>query len=140
MELEKLNLFFDGSCTKNPGGIAGFAWVLTKPCGTEYLSQYGEVCRGETATNNVAEWSGLLRGLKYLDENEFVGHLNIFGDSQLVINQINGEYKVNEKLRAFYLECSALLSKWTWTATWIPRAENERCDSLSKLGTKVNEV
>lgn len=136
---EKLTLYFDGSCTKNPGGIAGFGWALFKEDNTEYLAQFGEVCRGEEATNNVAEWSALLYGLRYLKDMQYRGCLKIYGDSQLVINQINGKYKVNQKLQKFYIECKALLNELDWNAKWIERDKNKRCDELSKMGTLINE-
>lgn len=135
---DRLNLYFDGSCTKNPGGIAGFGWALLKDDDSEFLAQFGEVCRGEDATNNVAEWSALLYGLRYLKSVQYKGYLKIYGDSQLVINQINGKYKVNQKLQKFYVECKDLLNELDWNATWIERDKNKRCDELSKMGTQIN--
>lgn len=136
---EKINLFFDGSCTKNPGGIAGYGWLIETLDGLELKTAYGEVCRGEGATNNVAEWSALLMALKFLEEHNFAGELFVFGDSELVIKQINGQYKVNQKLFDYYKSCHEILSKYAWNAKWIAREENSKCDALSKLGTQIKE-
>ena len=136
---ENLTLYFDGSCTKNPGGIAGFGWALFKEDKTEYLAQYGEICRGDEATNNVAEWSALLYALRYLKSVGYKGYLKIYGDSQLVINQINGKYKVNQKLEKFFIECKDILNEWEWKADWVARDKNQRCDELSKMGTQINK-
>jgi ribonuclease HI len=106
--------------------------------GTEVKTDRGEVCRGEGATNNIAEWAGVTNGLRYLKEQRWTGDLEIYGDSQLVIRQLLGEYKVRkETLQPYHRECMAILAKWQWTATWIPREQNEECDRLSKHGLQA---
>lgn len=133
----ELKLFFDGSCLpKNPGGVAAYGWLLLDKDNQEVASDYQEVCRGPEATNNIAEWAGVTNGLRYLKKHNWSGKLEIFGDSQLVINQLNGTYKVKkETLVPYFRESIELLSMWDWQASWIPREQNEHCDMLSK---KVN--
>lgn len=130
----KLKLFFDGSCgPKNPGGIAGFGWKIYGMDGAEIKSDHGEVCRGPGATNNIAEWAAIRNGLRFLKDQKWSGTVEIYGDSQLVINQLNGEYKVRkDTLIPYYKECVDLLKTWNWTAMWICREQNEECDKLSK--------
>ena len=132
----KLKLYFDGSCEpKNPGGIAGYGWRLVDMDGNEVETDRGEVCRGPGATNNIAEWAGVTNGLQYLKDQKWTGELEILGDSQLVIRQLTGEYKVRkDTLIPFFEKSKALLEKWQWSATWIPREQNEECDRLSKHG------
>ena len=132
----KLKLYFDGSCEpKNPGGIAGYGWRLVGMDGTEVKNDRGEVCRGMGATNNIAEWAAVTMGLRYLKEQKWHGDLEIYGDSQLVIRQLLGEYKVRkDTLIPYHKECIGMLEKWQWSATWIPREQNEECDKLSKAG------
>lgn len=127
-------LYFDGSCTPvNPGGVAGFAWRLLDENNQEIASDSGEVCRGPTATNNIGEWAAVTNGLKYLKEIEYTGELEIYGDSQLVIRQLLGEYKVRkETLMPYHKECMTILKEMKWDAIWIPREENEECDKLSR--------
>lgn len=130
----KLKLYFDGSCEpKNPGGIAGYGWRLVDMDGNEVKSAHAEVCRGPGATNNIAEWAGVTAGLRYLDEQGWTGELEICGDSQLVIYQLIGKYKVRkETLMPYHSECMGYLKQWDWTANWIPREENHHCDAMSK--------
>ena len=133
----KLKLFFDGSCLpKNPGGIAGYGWRLVDMDGNEVKTDCGEVCRGPGATNNIAEWAGVTNGLQYLKDQKWTGELEILGDSQLVIYQLLGEYKVRkDTLIPYFQKCKSILEKWQWSATWIPREQNEECDVLSKHGS-----
>lgn len=129
----KLVLHFDGSCgPNNPGGTAGYGWILTDSS-KEIARDSGVVCSGPEATNNVGEWGALRNGLRYLSDKGWTGELSIRGDSQLVICQLTGEYKCRKQtLIPYYKECILLLKNWQWDAKWIPREENEQCDSMSK--------
>jgi ribonuclease HI len=60
-------------------------------------SDSGVAIIGDGATNNVAEWHGLLLGLEAIKSYE-INNLAIYGDSELVIKQLNGECKVKTKL------------------------------------------
>lgn len=137
----KLKLYFDGSCLpKNPGGIAGYGWRLVDMEGNEITFDRGEVCRGEGATNNIAEWAAVRNGLRFLKENHWSGEIEILGDSQLVIRQLLGEYRVKkETLVPYHTECTTILKDWIWTATWIPREQNSECDRLSKHGNESKD-
>jgi ribonuclease HI len=134
----KLSIQFDGGCgPKNPGGIATFGW-LVKLDGEIIESDCGEVCRGIEATNNVAEWSALLRALRYLKTAPFdysKMSLQIRGDSDLVIKQLVGRWKCKaEHLRGYLVECRALLASIGfayWDAAWIPRERNTEADALT---------
>lgn len=130
-----MKLYFDGACgPKNPGGIAGYCWRLLDDEDKEIAMDRQEVCRGPEATNNIAEYAGVTNGLRYLKSINWTGKVDIYGDSQLVIRQLNGEYKVKkDTLIPYYKECMSLLENWEWTANWIPREENTECDKLSKF-------
>ena len=90
--------------------------------------------RGETigvATNNVAEYSGLIAGLASALERG-VGEVEVVSDSELLVKQMRGEYKVkNAALRELVEEAEALarrLGKVTYTA--VRREHNELADRL----------
>ncbi len=90
--------------------------------------------RGETigvATNNVAEYSALIAGLESALERG-VTDLEVISDSELLVNQMRGDYKVkNEKLRELVDEADTLarrLSKVSYTA--VRREHNELADTL----------
>jgi ribonuclease HI len=65
-----------------------------------------------TVTNNQAEYEALLRGLQYLREAKAIA-VEIFGDSELVIKQLNGQYEcINDILRNYYEECKEILKSF----------------------------
>src|SRR5260221_11760064 len=102
----KLIIHFDGSCgPKNPGGTAIGAWIIK---GEHELARRSEVaCSGEGATNNIAEWHGLLGALQYIKEYlPGAKELDIRGDSQLVVNQLNRTYQCKKPhLQKYRDEC-----------------------------------
>ena len=129
----KLTIHFDGSCLpKNPGGTAVGAWVLKNEDGL--LAKHSDVaCKGTGATNNIAEWHALRSGLQYIKEHYSDAELDIRGDSQLVIYQLNRIYQCTKPhLQAYLYDCQAILKDFTWSATWIPRNKNKEADALSK--------
>lgn len=85
---------------------------------------------GET-TNNVAEYSALIAVAKAALEKGYTS-LDIFADSELMVRQIKGIYKVKDaKLKELYLEAQKYLQQLrTYTLTHIPRAQNSRADAL----------
>lgn len=133
---DELYLYFDGSCgPENPGGTAAFAWIVKRADGSVVMSHNGVVCKGPGATNNVAEWHGLGRGLRFLKEIEWKGKLHIRGDSQLVINQLTGVYKCKkEHLIPLRNACITLLEDIgnQYDAEWVAREQNTEADELSR--------
>jgi hypothetical protein len=88
-------------------------------------------------SNNVAEYAGVLHVLKYLSSRP-PGRITIHGDSNLVIKQLSGKWRIKKGLyRSIAVEAKELLARlkglgWQITCCWIPRAQNEECDALSK--------
>jgi ribonuclease HI len=123
----KARLFTDGGARGNPGPAA-YGFVLEDERGTVLDA------RGETigvATNNVAEYSALLAGLRRAAELG-VDELDVVSDSELMVKQMNGEYRVkNEALRELSLE-AARLARALGGVTYrnVRRAENELADRL----------
>jgi probable phosphoglycerate mutase len=123
----KAKLSTDGGARGNPGPAA-YGYVLETEDGTVLDA------RGETigvATNNVAEYSGLIAGLrKAVDLG--IDELEVVSDSELIVRQMTGEYKVkNEALRELKDEASALadrLPKVRYTS--VRREHNELADKL----------
>ena len=123
----RAKLWTDGGARGNPGPAA-FAYVLEAEDGT-VLAAHGEAMG--VATNNVAEYSALLAGLEQAVELG-VGELEVVSDSELMVKQMRGEYKVkNEALRALSLRAEGLarrIGKVTYTA--VRREHNELADQL----------
>ena len=100
----KARLFTDGGARGNPGPAA-FGYVLEAEDGT-VLAAHGEAIG--VATNNVAEYRGLVAGLERAVELQ-VGEVEVVSDSELLVKQMTGEYRVkNEALRALSLEAARL--------------------------------
>jgi ribonuclease HI len=123
----KAKLFTDGGSRGNPGPAA-YAFVLEAENGT-VLDARGEAIG--VATNNVAEYSALVAGLECAVEVG-VDELEVVSDSELLVKQMRGEYKVkNRALQALFLEASGLsrrIDRVIYTA--VRREHNELADSL----------
>lgn len=123
-----LHLFSDGGSRGNPGQAA-IGWIIEDPIRGEVLKQGNE--RIGVETNNVAEYRALIAGLKAAEQfhpNRLVCHL----DSELVVKQLNGEYKVKmEALQVFFDEIKRLAAELPDVVfTHIPREDNYRADAL----------
>ena len=135
-----LTLFFDGASRKNPGE-SGSGWYITSP--NQSASKKGYAYTG-IKTNNQAEYNGLLNGLKEIKKEYSLKNLSltIKGDSELIIKQLKGDYKVKSKnLRPYYLEVQKILNEIpNISFEWIPREENRIADHLANqaIDTKSN--
>ena len=123
----KAKLFTDGGARGNPGPAA-YGYVLESDDG-DVLAAHGEAIG--RATNNVAEYSGLVAGLAKAAEVG-VRELEVVSDSELLVKQMRGEYKVkNEALRELWEEASDLEKKFGRVRyTAVRRAHNELADRL----------
>jgi ribonuclease HI len=123
----KARLFTDGGARGNPGPAA-YGYVLEAEDGT-VLDARGEAIG--VATNNVAEYRALIAGLARAAEAG-VDELEVVSDSELIVKQMRGEYRVkNEALRTLSLEAAALARKiGSVTYTAVRREHNELADQL----------
>ena len=123
----KAKLFTDGGSRGNPGPAA-YAFVLEAEDGT-VLDARGEAIG--VATNNVAEYSALVAGLERAVDVG-VDDLEVVSDSELLVKQMRGEYRVkNRALQDLFLDASRLsrkIHRVTYTA--VRREHNELADSL----------
>jgi ribonuclease HI len=124
-------LYFDG-CSKGNPGKAGAGAVIYKN-NMEIFSI--SIFVGEKETNNVAEYSGLVIGLKEAVKLA-IKNLEVKGDSQLVIRQMKGEYKVNApSLLKLFQEAKTFQKQFDKiTFTHVYRSENKRADELANRG------
>ena len=123
----KARLFTDGGARGNPGPAA-YGYVLEAEDGT-VLAAHGEAIG--VATNNVAEYSALVAGLEKACELG-LGELEVVSDSELMVKQMRGEYKVkNAALRELSLRAAAAaraVGSVRYTA--VRREHNELADRL----------
>jgi len=130
-----IDVYSDGACEPvNPKGIATYGYVIYIN-NKRVREDYGVVAIGEGATNNVAEYTAVIKALEYLI---FTGKNNykvtVYSDSQLLIRQLNGVYEVRSRnIIPLYDYINKLrLNFKRLRFRWIPREENEEADKLSK--------
>ncbi|HST40976.1 MAG TPA: ribonuclease HI family protein [Conexibacter sp.] len=123
----RLVLHIDGGARGNPGPAA-IGVVVSTPEGAT-VEQVAEAI-GE-ATNNVAEYRALLRGLE-LARARGADEVELVGDSELVARQVSGEYRVRHPaLRPLHAAALAALAGFdAWTIRTVPRAQNAAADAL----------
>jgi ribonuclease HI len=127
-------LFFDGSSCGKGGGVGS---LLISPRGEMFEFS---IPIQPTVTNNQAEYEALLRGLQYLKEAKAIS-VEIFGDSELVIKQFNGQYECrNDILRNYYEECKEILKSFQLVILQhIPRENNEEANKLAQSASGYRE-
>jgi ribonuclease HI len=133
-----IEVYFDGLCQPvNPGGIACYAFVIRRD-GRSIHSDYGIAAEpfSKDATNNVAEYMALAKALEWLIANGLnnSGRVEVKSDSQLVVKQLMGEYRIKSK-RIIPLYRQVLLHKSKFPdgveIRWVPREENKEADGLT---------
>jgi ribonuclease HI len=125
---KSISIYIDGASRGNPGE-AGAGAILKDGRGKtlKKISKYLGV-----ATNNVAEYQALLLGLKEAKKLG-VKELGIYSDSELLIKQMEGEYRVkSENLKDLFRKAIKELKKFSRSAFFhIPREENREADRLA---------
>ncbi|HWV85708.1 MAG TPA: ribonuclease HI family protein [Capillimicrobium sp.] len=123
----RLVVHVDGGARGNPGPAAAAA-VLSTPDG-DVVDQASELL-GET-TNNVAEYRGLLLGLRRARELGAT-EVEVVNDSELVARQVTGEYRVKHAaMKPLHAEALAALDGFrSWSIRSVPRAQNAAADAL----------
>ena len=84
------------------------------------------------ATNNVAEWTGVVRALELARELG-AERVDLFLDSKLIVEQLHGRWRVKDvKLQPLWAAARAILADFRlWSATHVPRAQNALADALA---------
>jgi broad specificity phosphatase PhoE/ribonuclease HI len=118
----------DGASRNNPGPAAFGALVKDAETG-EVIAERAEVIG--VATNNVAEYRGLIAGLELAAEHAPGADVEVRMDSKLVVEQMSGNWKVKHpSIKPLVVEAQALAPAGT-TFTWVPRADNAHADRLA---------
>lgn len=127
----RVDMFCDGGSRGNPG-VAGSGSVVYGPDG-ETLAEVAYVV-GAKASNNVAEYHGLLCGLEAAREIGATA-VNVHMDSKLVVEQMTGRWKIKHPdMKKLAVEARALADTFDdVTYTWVPRAKNKKADELSNV-------
>jgi probable phosphoglycerate mutase len=119
----------DGGSRGNPGPAAYGALVRDASTG-EVLAQRGEFLG--VVSNNVAEYSGLVAGLRMAASLDPDCAVEVRADSKLVVEQMSGRWKIkHDDMRRLALEARDVLDPARVTYTWVPRALNKDADRLA---------
>jgi ribonuclease HI len=119
----------DGGSRGNPGVAAGGAVVLDAASGT-VLSEVG-VFVG-IASNNVAEYRGMLAGLEAALERDPAASVHVRLDSKLVVEQMTGRWKIKHPdMQVLAGRARSLIGERDVSFEWVPRLENRRADAAA---------
>ncbi len=125
-----LTIYTDGGSSGNPGPAAlAFVFCL----GDKIILKHSENIG--IATNNFAEYSAVLKALKKAKELKSIARISFFSDSSLLVNQLNGLFKVKDaKIRSFVFEIRIAEQELgvPVSYTHIPREKNKVADFLVK--------
>ena len=127
---EEIELFIDGAAHLQ-SKRAGIGGVMFR--GGEELYSFSEYL--DDATNNEAEYQALIRGLQ-LALKMNISMINVKSDSELIVKQINGIYRVKHpNMQPLYTRAMNLFKEFSsWKINHVPREENKLADKLSKDG------
>ena len=124
----KLFLFTDWASRSNPWESGG--WFIAFDENKKIIFTWKKYFW--IKTNNQSEYLALIEWIKRSLEVSDISELNIFMDSELIVNQLNWSYKVkNKDLKPLFTQVVELLKKQKWTATHIERWLNKDADKLA---------
>ncbi|KAM2339537.1 hypothetical protein ACFX1X_019096 [Malus domestica] len=127
------SLYVDGSSNQQGYG-AGLVLTTPDKVAIEYALRFKF-----KASNNEAEYKALIVGLR-LSKHLGLKRIDIFSDSQLVVNQVTNNFDVKDSSMAAYLAQTQLLLKhFHYQITQIPRAANSHADALARLASTVED-
>ncbi len=131
-----ITAYFDGGARSNPGP-AGYGVYIVDDQGTVLAELHGSL---GIATNNVAEYRGLIAALQWAVDNN-VTRITIKGDSLLIVEQMRGNYKVkNEGLKPLHMQARMLVMQIGGNVKFehVRRELNTEADRLSNVGMDGN--
>ena len=123
----ELMIYTDGASRNNPGEAGAGVYIVQEGNPIEKIACY----LGKT-TNNIAEYSAAVIGLEYAVKLG-ASRVKLFADSELLVKQLNGQYKVkNEGLKPLYVKAKELIAKiGRVEVQYIPREMNKEADALA---------
>ncbi len=128
-------LFIDGASDSNDNGGIG---VVFQPSDGEDFIISRSIGK---ATNNEAEYISLITAITEALNNNFK-HIAVYSDSELLVKQVNGSYKVRaHNLKVLHDTVIKFKKKLEgFSISWVPRDENELADELAKKGSRLRAV
>jgi ribonuclease HI len=128
----------DGASRGNPGAAAGGAVVLDPETG-QVVAKAGVLCGH--ASNNVAEYRGMIEGLDIALAMAPEGSVHVRMDSKLVVEQMSGRWKIKHPdMQDLASAARELIGSRSVTFEWIPREENARADAAANVALDRDET
>ncbi|MGW7023264.1 bifunctional RNase H/acid phosphatase [Streptomyces decoyicus] len=128
----------DGGSRGNPGP-AGYGAVVLDPETGEALAEAAEFIG--TATNNVAEYKGLVAGLRAAHALDPQARIRVRMDSKLVVEQMSGRWKIKHPdMKPLAAEAGSVFPPGQVTYEWIPRAQNKHADRLANEAMDAGKI
>ncbi|WP_329177580.1 bifunctional RNase H/acid phosphatase [Streptomyces decoyicus] len=128
----------DGGSRGNPGP-AGYGAVVLDPETGEALAEAAEFIG--TATNNVAEYKGLVAGLRAAHALDPQARIRVRMDSKLVVEQMSGRWKIKHPdMKPLAAEAQSVFPPGQVTYEWIPRAQNKHADRLANEAMDAGKI
>ncbi|WP_327702568.1 bifunctional RNase H/acid phosphatase [Streptomyces decoyicus] len=128
----------DGGSRGNPGP-AGYGAVVLDPETGEALAEAAEFIG--TATNNVAEYKGLVAGLRAAHALDPQARIRVRMDSKLVVEQMSGRWKIKHPdMKPLAAEAQSVFPSGQVTYEWIPRAQNKHADRLANEAMDAGKI
>lgn len=122
----------DGACFGNPGPMGIGVVIYKEGKLVKEISEY--IGKG---TNNIAEYSAVLRALEFA-KKEGANEIEIRSDSQLLVKQLTGKYKIKSPhLKELRSKIAVFENSIKVKYKWVPREQNELADCLSKEAAKL---
>ncbi len=133
---KKVFIYTDGACRGNPGHCALGIYVLNS--NKEILYEEGQYLEPDN-TNNFAEYKAVIYALELSIKNK-VEDMHLFSDSELLIRQLNKEYKVKSpNIKPLFETCKKLLTQIPkYTFEHIRREKNSKADALANEALDKN--
>lgn len=123
----ELTIYSDGASRNNPGEAGAGVYILENGSPVATIARYLG-----TTTNNIAEYTAAILGLEYAVKCG-ASRVSLFADSELLVKQLNGEYKVkNAGLKPLHGRAKELIAQIDSVAVqYVPREKNKEADSLA---------
>jgi ribonuclease HI len=123
----ELTIYTDGASRNNPGEAGAGVYILKDGTPVERIARYLG-----TTTNNVAEYTAAIIGLEHAAKAG-ARSVKLFADSELLVKQVNGLYKVkNEGLKPLHAKVRELIARiGRVEVQYIPRGQNKEADALA---------
>ncbi|MDP4816666.1 MAG: reverse transcriptase-like protein [Pontimonas sp.] len=138
MSYSRLVVEADGASRGNPGAAAGGAVVLDPETG-QVVAKAGVLCGH--ASNNVAEYRGMIEGLDIALAMAPEGSVHVRMDSKLVVEQMSGRWKIKHPdMQDLARAARELIGSRSVTFEWIPREENARADAAANVALDRDET